>query len=106
MIYGAEDKSVHKKMVNVGIQLILDTLLTNLEILLVGLSFLGSLLFATKDFKFVPMISLGLNSALFIWFYNAGLNFTIPLYGLLLSFVGMVLLIIPSSNTSTTGGLT
>lgn len=91
---------------NVGIQLLLDNLLLNLETVLVGLSFLGSVLFTVKDFKFFPLILIGLNSVLFIWFYNVGLNFSLPLSALLIGLIIFVLLIIPANTTSTTGGFT
>ena len=75
------------------------------EYLVVFVLTLGSLLFIAKDFK-LGMIALFVSMAgVFIWFYEVGLNWSIPLTLLLITLVVMAFTIFATDKTSATGGI-
>lgn len=59
------------------------------ELLVVLVLFLGGLIFYAKDFKVGVVMSFLKDAAVFIWFYEAGLNFTLPL---IMFFLDLVIL--------------
>lgn len=89
-----------------GTNLIAANLSLSLETIIVLLLTLGSGMFAAKSLKLAITSLFAIMASLFIAFYQFDMNWIPPLIIMLLAFVIMVLLFIPISNTSSTGGLT
>lgn len=90
---------------SLGTDLIVSNLHISISEWIVIVYFIACVMFAAKDFKMTLIAWFIGNAGLFIWFYNQGLNWTLPLTIFLTAFVLMLLIIIPVSNTSPTGGL-
>lgn len=86
----------------------IDTVLSNLGIsfewLIMLIIILANLTFFAKDFKLGMITLLGAMSGLFIWFYNSGYNYTLPLVVLFMSIIILALSLFAVQDTSTTGG--
>ena len=87
----------------------LDTVVTN-----VGVSFewiiflittLSTLPFFAKDFKLGIIILMVIQGAIFVWFYNAGMNYVFNLVMFFVCLVIMALTFFAVNSTSTTGGV-
>jgi hypothetical protein len=89
--------------------------ITNAAIANVGISFewimliitvLGAMIFFAKDFKIGMMILLVTTGGLFIWFYEAGLNYALPLIVFFMALVILALSLYAVNKSSATGGFT
>jgi hypothetical protein len=74
---------------NPGIEIITDNTGTSFEIWLLIIVMVGSVIFMAKDFKLGVVIQLLLSGGLFMWFYQAGYNWVLPL---VLFFINLIIL--------------
>ena len=64
---------------------------------------LGSLVFLARGFTTFIIISFVVYGGLFMWFYNSGLNYTLPVASFFISLVMMALSLYFMNKTQTTG---
>lgn len=86
----------------------IDTVLSNIgmsfEWLVILILVLANLAFFAKDFKLGMITLLGSMSGLFIWFYNSGYNYALPLVIVFMSIIILAISLFAVQDTSTTGG--
>lgn len=75
------------------------------EFLTVLILTIGAMVFVAKDFKLFLVAEFTTMAGVFIWFYEVGLQWWIPLSLLLMSLVIMTFTIFASDKTSPTGGI-
>ena len=89
-------------------QTILDMVVENvgvsLEWVIILIFCLGTIIFAAKDFKLFIIVLFTMTAGLFIWFYEVGLDYTLPLSIFFISLVVLVLSLFSVDKSSTTGG--
>lgn len=75
-----------------------------MEWLIILVLCLGTIIFAAKDFKLFVIVLFTITGGIFIWFYEIGLDYTIPLSLFFMSLVILVLSLFAVDKSSTTGG--
>lgn len=89
---------------NIGIELLLDNVGMSFEWVIMLILILGSMIFAAKDFK-ISLITLIVSMAgLFVWFYEKGYNYSMPLVVFFMGIVVLALSLYAVSSSSQTGG--
>ena len=87
-----------------GIQLLIDNVGLSFEWIVILIGTLGSSVFMAKDFKLGIIVLLTSMAGVFVWFYERGFNYSLPLIIFLMSLVILVLSLFAVQSTSTTGG--
>jgi hypothetical protein len=87
-----------------GINLIQQNTGVSFEWYVLLIIILGSLIFMAKDFKLGLIILFTLSAAVFVWFYQMGYEWTMPLATFFISLILLALSLFAVSTTSTTGG--
>lgn len=86
----------------------LDTLVTNVgvpfEWIIILVFVCGSLIIAAKNFQISIIVLLVTMAGVFVWFYEKGYNWTIPLIIMFMSFIILALSLYSNNKTSMTGG--
>ena len=94
----------------IGFTGIIDILIGNIGVSFEWTVFLifliGSLIFFAKDFKLGLMLLMVTMGAIFVWFYETGNNYTIPLAVFFMCIVILALSLYAVQKSSTTGGFT
>lgn len=82
-------------------------LATSWDLLLIIIFNVGTFVFFAKDYKIGVVLSFFINGLLSLWFYNDGMNWSITLVLMIISFVVMSLTFYISAQTEKIGrGLT
>lgn len=89
---------------NVGIELIIDNIGMALEWIISLIFILGSFIFMAKDFKLGMIVLFTTMGGVFVWFYQAGLEYKVPLVVFFISLIILALTLYPVNATSQTGG--
>lgn len=85
-------------------ELVLNGLNVSAEFLILSIAVIGSVILLSKDIKIGMMLNFTIFSAIFMWFYMVGMDWTLPLYIVIFWIIAMALSIIPTEKTSNTGG--
>lgn len=78
---------------------------TNFEVMIVLIAFFGGLIFYAKGFQVGTVSNLIIYGGIFMWFFEAGLNFTIPLILFMMYIVMMALSLYAVNKVTTKGGV-
>jgi len=76
------------------------------EIMIIFIAFFGGIIFFAKGFQVGITINFVMFAGIFMWFYQAQLNWGIPLIIDMICLVVMALSFYPLSQASETGGIT
>lgn len=90
---------------NVGIENLTANVGMGFEHIVFLVLLIGGIIFAAKDVKLTFIEWLGTSAACFIWFYQSGYNYTIPLVMVFLSVILLSLSLFAVNKSSKTGGL-
>lgn len=74
---------------NLGIQTLVNNLAVPFEVTIMFIIVTGSIIFFAKDFKLGTVMLMVISGLVFLWFYNMGYNYALPL---VLFFISLVML--------------
>lgn len=95
-----------KMALRFGIQQVITNIGVSFEWTVLIIAILATMPFFAKDFK-TGIIALMLSAAgLFVWFYELGYNYTLPLIIFFMSIIVMALSLYGVQSSSATGGFT
>jgi hypothetical protein len=87
-----------------GLQKVVDNVGLSFEWIVLLVTTLSTLPFFAKDFKLGIILLMVIQGGIFVWFYNAGMDYTYNLVVFFASLVILALSLFAVNSTSTTGG--
>ena len=88
-----------------GVEMLETNVGMGLEHIVLLILIMGGLIFAAKDIKLTFIEWLATSGVCFIWFYERGLDYTIPLVWFFISIILLAFSLFAVNKASKTGGL-